>query len=152
MKALRLTYLILQRTTLAFVALLIVLGIIYRIERTPLPNGMQLGLRYIWDREDEIYLWTKNGTLAMPYSIHWMCFSDRFVEGTFNKEGMFVYDIEEDIMTLRTDEEYGARKRASDLFGGCNGYTTYLVGPQVIVDNPSRYLECTLSNPCQLDW
>ena len=154
MKALRLLRRILWRATQVLVVLLVVVAIVSRVERTALPNGMQMGLRYVWESSDSIYLWTEDGKLVAPYPIHWMCFSDRFVRATLNGGDPFLYDIENAVLTMSDDPEYFPRWRASDLSSrtsGCNGYTTDLVGANLIVKNPSRYWECTLADPCRLD-
>lgn len=154
MKVLRQLRRILWRTTQVLLVLLIVMGIVSRVERTPLPNGMHLGLRYVWEGSDDIYLWTKDGELVAPYPIHWMCFSDQFVRVTLNGGDSFIYDIESAVLTMSDDPDYFPRWHSSDLSrstGGCAGYTTYNVGANLIVQNPSRYWKCTLADPCRLD-
>lgn len=139
------------RGLLAAVALLVAIGVLYRMERTPLPNGLELGHRYIWDGRHDFYLWTKDGDLVAPYVLDLMCYNDRYLYSSTMDGPAFLYDIEDDVLTSGSDPLYYSRRRESGLScspEGATGYTQFLVGAGIIVHYPERVRDCTLSAPC----
>jgi len=150
---------ILRRGLLGFITLLvvkivllIVIWLFFRMERTPLPNGLELGHRYIWDGKHDFYLWKKDGELVAPYVLDLLCYDYRYVDAsTMDGPTFFLYDIENDVLTLSTDNDYSSRRRESGLNcspEGTTGYTQFHVGAGIIVHYPERVRDCTLSDPC----
>lgn len=152
MKVLRRFLHVLWLSPLGLIALLSVLGAFSRMERTPLPNGLELGLRYIWDERFDIYLWTKDGELVAPYVLDLLCYNDHYIDAsTVDGPIFFMYDIRNDILTPSSDPRYYQLSREINLTCSPNnttGYTQFRVGAGLIVHYPERVQGCTLSNPC----
>jgi len=101
-----------------------------------LPNGMQLGREFDWNRYGRWDLFATNGRARLARDVEFVCFNDRYVfvrsrDRAFNG----LYDAETD---SRVPVEYSEAMDISGLSrprGGCDGYYTGWVGPGHLLDD-----------------
>ena len=155
MKTFRRFLCILWRGLLGLIALYIFLIIVVplssKMNRTPLPNGLELGHRYIWDGRHDFYLWKKDGELVAPYVLDLLCYNDQYLYSSTMEGPAFLLNIEDDMLTYSADPQFYPRWRESGLNcspEGTTGYTQYLIGAGIIVHYPEHVRDCTLSDPC----
>lgn len=101
-----------------------------------LPNGMQLGREFDWNRYGRWDLFTTNGRTRLAREVEFVCFNDRYVfVHSKNREYTGLYDAEAD-SSLAVD--YSVAMDVSGLSrpgGGCDGYYTGWVGPSLLLDD-----------------
>lgn len=116
-------------------------------ESVNLPNGMQLGREFDWNRYGRWDLFATDGRTRLAHDIEFVCFNDRFVYAQARErasEGL--YDAETD---SRVNADYSEAMDISGLHkpgGACDGYYTGWVGPGLLLHD-GRY---PFVPPC--DW
>lgn len=115
-------------------------------ESVTLPNGMQLGREFDWNRYGRWDLFAENGRARLARDLEFVCFNDRYVfvqsyDGSFTG----LYDA---VTDSRLMVDYSDAMEISGLDkpgGGCNGNFNGSVGPGLLLDNgrPAFVPPCT---------
>ncbi len=134
----------LARYTLLGLAVLILLWVLVASARWAmsfqqtviLPNGMQLGREFDWNRYGRWDLFTTNDRTRLAREVEFVCFNDRYVfVRSHDRAVTGLYDAETD---SRVPVDYSNPMDISGLDtpgGSCNGYFTGWVGPGLLLDD-----------------
>ncbi|MGM0584741.1 MAG: hypothetical protein ACQEUZ_08820 [Pseudomonadota bacterium] len=99
-----------------------------------LPNGMQLGREFDWNRYGRWDLFTTNGRTRLARDVEFVCFNDRYVfVHSKNREYTGLYDAEADNRVTVGYSQAMAISGLSDR-NGCNGYYTSWIGPGLLYE------------------
>ncbi len=105
-------------------------------ESVTLPNGMQLGREFNWNRHGRWDLVATNGRTRLARDIEFVCFNDRYVfVDTYERAFTGLYDAEAD---SSVPVDYSDAMDVSGLSKpgeGCDGYYTGWVGPGLLLDD-----------------
>lgn len=103
-------------------------------ESVNLPNGMQLGREFDWNRYGRWDLFATNGKSRLARDVEFVCFNDRYIfVRSYDRESTGLYDAETD---SRVPVDYSQAMAISGLSdrNGCNGYYTSRVGPGLLYE------------------
>ena len=103
-------------------------------ESVTLPNGMQFGREFDWNRYGRWDLFAENGRTLLARDVEFVCFNDRYVfVQSYDRGFTGLYDAETD---SRLPVDYSQAMAISGLGtgNGCNGYYTSWIGPGLLYD------------------
>ena len=103
-------------------------------ESVTLPNGMQLGREFDWNRYGRWDLFATNGQTRLARDLESVCFNDRYVfVQSYERKSTGLYDAETD---SRVPVGYSQAMASSGLRdgNGCNGYYTSWIGPGLLYE------------------
>lgn len=113
----------------------VVLATVHRVAGTgdsvTLPNGMMFRREFDWALGPSAVLVATDGRTVLAREVEFACFNDRYVHVvSYLRAHSGLYDAEVDAM-VPSDGMSVSGLRAPD--GGCNGYYTGWVGPELIL-------------------
>ncbi len=114
-----------------------------------LPNGMQLVREFDWSRHGRWTLLATDGKRALVRTVEFNCFNDRYIfVRSYDGAMDGLYDAKTD---GRLPMEYSEAMNVSDLRdirGGCNGYLTGWLGPELLLKDGRKpfVLPCAWRN------
>ncbi|MFD1344555.1 hypothetical protein [Litorisediminicola beolgyonensis] len=104
-----------------------------------LPNGMELGREFDWNRYGRWDLFAENGRTLLARDVEVVCFNDRYVlVQSYDRGFTGLYDAGTDSRLLLDDYDAMDISGLDKPGGGCNGYFTGWVGPGLLLDDGPR--------------
>ena len=106
-----------------------------------LPNGMQFGREFDWNRHGRWDLFAENGRTRLARDVEFVCFNDRYVfVQSYDRGFTGLYDAETD-SRLPVDCSQAMAISGLSVENGCNGYYTSWIDPGFLYEgNTASFL------------